>query len=230
MNGMRGPKVGCVVPAYDAAPTLGSVVLTLRSALPLATVIVVDDGSTDGTELRAREIADETVRFPRNRGKGAALRAGFAAALAHGCDAMVTVDADGQHDARWAPALLAALDDADLAIGARDRSARVMPLGRRITNGLSAVAVARCIGQPVADAQCGFRALRASILNDVAPVGDRYEYETEFLILAARRGCRVRFVPVPTRYPSDVPSRYRPVRDSARIVAALWRFGRGVSG
>jgi len=219
--------VACIVPALDAAPTLASVVGGLRKALPDAMIVVVDDGSRDGTGQVARSVADETVRFPRNRGKGAALRAGFAVALDRGCDAVLTVDADGQHDAARAPALLAALDGADLAIGARSRSTGVMPLGRRITNRLSAAAVARCIGQPVADAQSGFRALRGSLLRHIAPRGDRYEFETELLIMAARRGFRVAFVPIPTRYPSTVPSRFRTVRDSARIVSTLWRFGRG---
>lgn len=224
---MSGPTIACVVPALDAAPTLADVVHGLREALPRATVVVVDDGSADGTDRVARAVADETVRFARNRGKGAALRAGFAIALDRGCDVVLTVDADGQHDPGHAPALLDALDGAEVAIGARERQAGVMPLGRRITNRLSAAAVAHCIGQPVADAQSGFRAMRASVLADVAPRGDRYEFETEFLIMAARRGFRVTFVPIPTRYRSMVPSRFRPIRDSVRIVTTLYRFGRG---
>lgn len=221
------PSVACVIPALNAAPTLGTVVAGLRRAVPGAFVVVVDDGSVDDTHAVAARAADGTVRFPRNRGKGAALRVGFSKAREQGADVVVTVDADGQHDPAFAPALIVALGSADLVVGARDRRSGEMPFGRRLTNQLSAAAVARCIGRPVADAQSGFRAMRADILSDVSPRGDRYEFETEFLIIAAQRGHRVVFVPVPTSYPALVPSQFRSVRDSARIIGTLWRFSVG---
>lgn len=227
---MNAPRIACIVPAFNAVPAIPSVLSGLRSAVPEATIIVVDDGSTDGTERVVHGIADTTVRFARNLGKGAALRAGFASALSQGCDTLLTVDADGQHDPRFAPDLIEALRTADLAIGARSRTPDEMPLGRRITNRLSAAAVGRCIRQPVADAQSGFRALRADLARDVRPRGDRYEFETELLIIAGRRGYRISFVPVPTRYPGTIPSRFRPVRDSARIVETIWRFSRKAEG
>lgn len=226
---MTGHGVTCVVPALDAEPTIATVIVGIREALPRATVIVVDDGSSDGTSIAAQSIADVTLRFPVNRGKGAALRAGFALAREQGCTTLVTVDADGQHDPRFAPQLVAALASADLAIGARRRAAGEMPFGRRVTNRLSAAAVARCIGQPVADAQSGFRAIRAALASDVKPPGDRYEFETQLLILAARRGYRVAFVPIPTSYPRTVPSQFRAVRDSARIIETIWRYRRGAA-
>lgn len=224
------PRVACVIPALNASPTLGAVVAGLRDALPAAFVAVIDDGSSDETHAVATRVADAVHRFHLNRGKGAALREGFVMALREGADAIVTVDADGQHDPAFAPALVDALSGADVAIGARDRRSREMPAGRRLTNTLSAAAVAHCIGHPVADAQSGFRALRACVVSDIRPRGDRYEFETELLILAGRRGYRIAYVPVPTRYPGTVPSRFRPVRDSARIVGTLWRFGMGARG
>jgi hypothetical protein len=102
-----------------------------------------------------------------------------------------------------------------------------MPAGRRLTNRLSAAVVAHCIGREVADAQSGFRAMRSHLIDQVRPRGDRYEFETEFLILAGRLGARITFVPIPTIYAANVPSHFRPVRDSARIVTTLWRFGMG---
>ncbi|HUQ79549.1 MAG TPA: glycosyltransferase family 2 protein [Gemmatimonadaceae bacterium] len=226
---MTQPRVACVIPSLNAAPTLAGVVDGLRRALPESRVIVIDDGSTDDTHVVAARVADFVVRFPRNRGKGAALRAGFAAAGAGGANRLLTVDADGQHDPERAPALISALDAADIVIGARDRRSSAMPAARRLTNRLSAAAVGRCIGRPVADAQSGYRAIRAHVISAVAPRGDRYEFETEFLILAARQGFQITFVPVPTRYPQLVPSQFRLVRDSARIVGTLWRFGIGAA-
>jgi glycosyltransferase involved in cell wall biosynthesis len=216
-----------VVPALNAAPTVAGVVCGLRVSLPDAFVIVIDDGSSDETHAVARGVADTTLRLARNRGKGAALRAGFGIAAERGADVVVTIDADGQHDARYAPALVDALANADLAIGARDRRSGRMPVGRRLTNRLSAAAVSHCIGRTVDDAQSGFRAIRSHVIAAIRPPGDRYEFETEFLILAGRLGARITFVPIPTVYTTPVASQFRPVRDSMRIVTTLWRFGMG---
>lgn len=223
---MRGKRVACVVPAFNAEPTIATVVAGLRAVIPTAFITVVDDGSGDGTYGTARRLADVTVRLGRNHGKGVALRAGFQVAVEHRADVVVTIDADGQHDPGYVPALVESLSHADIAIGARERGGS-MPVGRRLTNRLSAAAVARCIGRDVADAQSGFRAMRSYLLAEVRPRGDRYEFEIEFLILAARLGARLTFVPIPTIYAASIPSYFRPVRDSARIVTTLWRFGMG---
>ena len=217
-------RVSCVIPALNAAPALGTVISGLYAALSDPTIIVVDDGSHDDTYAVARRAATAAIRFQRNRGKGVALRAGFEVALANDSDVVVTIDADGQHDPVFAPALVDATGAADLVIGARDRRGSSMPAGRRLTNYLSAAAVGRCIGQPVADAQSGYRAIRADVVRSIDARGDRYEYETEFLVRAARRGYLVGFVPIPTRYDGVVPSQFRAVRDSARIIGTLWRF------
>jgi glycosyltransferase involved in cell wall biosynthesis len=219
--------VACVIPALNAAPTRPGVIAGLRQSLPGSHIAVIDDGSMDGTHTVAEPIVDETIRFTRNRGKGAALRAGFRAALDRGSDVVLTIDADGQHEPVFAPALVDALRTADLAIGARDRRSVDMPAGRRLTNRMSAAAVSRSIGRTVDDAQSGYSAVRAAVLPFISPRGDRYEFETEFLILAGRRGYHIAYVPISTRYPAIVPSQFRPVRDSARIIGALWRFSVG---
>jgi glycosyltransferase involved in cell wall biosynthesis len=224
---VKDPKVACVIPALNAAPTVGNVITGLRASLDSPFIIVIDDGSSDDTGAVARTDADATLRFRRNRGKGAALRAGFELALEQTADVVLTIDADGQHDPRVAPTLVEAVGGADLIIGARDRSVAAMPAGRRLTNRLSAAAVAKCIRREVADAQSGFRAMRAQVAGEVKPRGDRYEFETEFLILAAHAGYRIGFVPIPTIYGTQVGSHFRTVRDSARIVGTLWRFGVG---
>ncbi|MFL5578899.1 MAG: glycosyltransferase family 2 protein [Gemmatimonadaceae bacterium] len=217
-------RVACVLPALDAAATLPLVAAGLRRAVPGATLVAVDDGSTDGTRAAAEACCDVVLAFPRNRGKGAALRAGTEAALARGAAAVLTVDTDGQHDPDYAPRLLAALEGADVVVGARSRRAGDMPLRRRVTNALSSAAVSRFAGCEVADAQSGYRAIRAEVLRAVRPAGDRYEYESQFLILAARHGFRIACVPVPTIY--GAPSHFDELRDAARVVAAIWRLRR----
>lgn len=220
-------NVACVIPAYDAAATLPAVIGAVRAALPAAAVVGVDDGSTDGSAAVLDALADRTVRLPTNRGKGAALRAGIAEARTLGAGAVLTVDADGQHDPSLAPRLLAALAGADLVVGARARSGP-MPLGRRVTNYLSSAAVQAIAGVSVTDAQSGFRAIRMALLDAVPAAGDRYEWETDLLLRAARGGWRIAAVPVPTVY--GPASHFRLVRDAARVVHTFWRHAAGTTG
>jgi glycosyltransferase involved in cell wall biosynthesis len=172
---------------------------------------------------------DEVISFARTRGKGAALRAGFAAALSTDCDVVLSLDADGQHDPLYAPALVAALEGADVVIGSRDVGASAMPIHRRMTNALSNVAVAACSGVRLPDTQSGYRAARAAVVREVLPTGDRYEFEIEFLLLAARRGFRFATVSVPSIYPQGGTSHFRLGRDAARIVCTFWRHRGGAA-
>ena len=210
-----------MIPAYDAAATLEAVVSGLRVALPDALLIVVDDGSSDATHDVASACCDRAVHFRANRGKGAALRAGFDVAHSECARAVLTIDADGQHDPARAPELLAALADADIVIGTRARTRGAMPLGRRVTNALASAAVGAIVGVSVPDAQSGYRAIRREVLADVRASGDRYEYETEFLIAAVRAGYRIGSVGVPTTY--GAPSHFRAWGDSMRVMRAIWR-------
>jgi glycosyltransferase involved in cell wall biosynthesis len=217
--------VACVIPALDAAGSLGAVVRGLRVSVPEAVLIGVDDGSTDATRRIIADTCDHAVVLDRNRGKGAALRAGFAEAVQLGCDAIVALDADGQHDPAYAPRLLAALADADIVVGARRRSEGGMPLRRRVTNALSVAAARRLTGYELTDLQSGYRAMRSAVLHTVHARGDRYEFETDFLLRAARAGFRITAVPIPTIY--GPPSHFREMRDGLRVVATFCRHACG---
>jgi glycosyltransferase involved in cell wall biosynthesis len=216
--------VVCVIPAYRAERTLPGVLHTLRASLPNARIIVVDDGSPDDTGAIAKNFADWTIRLRANQGKGAALRAGFEEVLRANEDVVLTLDADGQHDPAYASALLAALDGFDVVIGERVRAGSPMPLRRRMTNAMASAAIARVAGVRLQDTQSGFRAIRRAVLQRVRARGDRYEFETDFLIRAARAGFRVRNATVPTVY--GAVSHFRAVSDSARIVRTIWEHRR----
>jgi glycosyltransferase involved in cell wall biosynthesis len=213
-------RVACVIPAYRAAHTLAQVVQRLRDALPDARVIVVDDGSPDATAAIAEGLADCTIRLPDNRGKGAALRVGFAYALRLDDEIVLTLDADGQHDPSYAPVLLAALDGYDVVIGRRVRAGSSMPLRRRMTNAMASMAIERIAGIRLDDTQSGFRAIRRRVLERVDARGDRYEFETDFLIRAGQAGFRVRNTAIPTLY--GPTSHFRGMSDSARIARTIW--------
>jgi glycosyltransferase involved in cell wall biosynthesis len=199
----------------------------LRTSLPAARIIVVDDGSSDATAAIATTLADWTIRWPGNRGKGAALRAGFEEALRAGDDIVLTIDADGQHDPAYASTLITALDGFDVVIGERVRAGSSMPLRRRMTNAMASAAIARVAGVRLRDTQSGFRAIRRAVLERIRARGDRYEFETDFLIRAAQAGFRVRNATVPTLYGSV--SHFRGMSDSARIVRTIWTHRRSTS-
>jgi glycosyltransferase involved in cell wall biosynthesis len=215
-----------VIPALNAAETLPGVLDVLRIVLPDATFVGIDDGSTDGTGSIMRATCERAIRFPLNLGKGAALRAGFDGALALGAERVLTIDADGQHDPSFAPRLLEALTDADIVVGARTRVGSRMPLHRRLTNALSSAAINAVTRCALPDTQSGYRAIRRGVLEAVQANGDRYEFETDFIIRAARQGFRIVSTPVPTIYGSS--SYFRECRDSFRVVAAIWRHREGI--
>ena len=215
-----------IVPAYNAEPSLAKVVKDVRRNLPGAWIIGVDDGSTDGSRQLLRTVADETIEFDQNRGKGAALRAGFDAALRKGAAGVLTIDSDGQHDAAFAPAIVGALDRADIVIGTRDLSGKAVPRHRRIANMISSAATRAVSGGKVRDSQSGYRAMKADVLRKVHGEGDRYEFETDFIIRAARAGFTTVNVPISTIYGS--PSYFREFRDAWLVIKVLWRHRAGV--
>jgi glycosyltransferase involved in cell wall biosynthesis len=214
-----------VIPAYQAGATLASVIGGVRAQLPRAGIAVVNDGSTDDTARVAEQAGAAVISHAVNRGKGAALRSGIAHALETGVQTIVTMDADGQHDPVALPALIAELTHVDVVVGARTRAGSRMPPHRRFTNSASSAAVSHIAGMPITDAQSGFRAFSRAVAERVQPSGDGYEFETEFLVLAARAGFRISSVPVPTIYAAG--SHFKLWRDGARVVRTIWSLRRG---
>jgi glycosyltransferase involved in cell wall biosynthesis len=188
----------------------------------------VDDGSTDATSAEGRETGATLLVHPRNRGKGAALATGIAAALEGGAGVIVTLDADGQHLPEEIPRLAAPVlaGEADLALGARVRTG-AMPWGRRCTNWLSAALASRIGGVAIPDAQSGFRALSRGVAQAVRPGEQGYDFETAFLLAALARGFRVGFVSVSTVY-AGRPSHFRHWADTWRQARVFTRYGRAI--
>ncbi len=227
-------KVAAIVPAYDAARTVAQVVAGLLPAFGHDGVLVVDDGSSDATAFEAQGAGAEVISLPRNRGKGAALRAGFEAALARGFDAAVTVDADGQHPPEEA-ARLRSVGPADaLVLGIRDLDGAGAPKANRISNGISNFFLSMFAGRLLCDTQCGLRRypLRATLDLGASDVG--YAFEAEIILRAIAGHVPLFEVPVRVVYPPEEErlTHFDSVRDPARIVArvvtTLWRT-RGLS-
>ena len=222
---MNGPVV-VVMPAFNAEKTLTPVVKGLRKSLPDAYIVGINDGSADGTGALLRSVCDRTIEFPANRGKGAALRAGFAAALERNCEAVLTIDSDGQHDPAFSPSILEALDRYHIAIGTRDLTGEQMPKHRRVANFLSSAATRLVSGGAVSDSQSGFRGIRREVLDEVHAEGDRYEFETDFIIRAAHAGFTITNVPISTIY--GPRSYFREFSDAMRVIGVLWGHRSGV--
>ena len=207
-----------VVPAHDEATTVGDVVRRARRHAP---VIVVDDGSTDGTAQAAALAGADVCRHRRRCGKAEALRTGVAAARARGATHVVTLDADGQHDSDDVPALLAAAAPRTLVVGARLYGDAALPPGRAEAIVVAGFFVNWASGLRLIDTQSGFRVYPLEIFDEVSAHHGGFVFETEVLLAAAGHGWTIREVPVRALPRVAARSRFRPVVDGIAIGAHL---------
>lgn len=217
--------IAALVPAYQAGTTVGSVVAGTRAFLER--VLVVDDGSADATEAAARAAGAEVVRHARNAGKGAALRTGLEALARAGVRRALTLDADGQHLPGQIPVLLAA-SDADpeaIVVGIRRKAGHEIRRMNRVANWLADRLLRLVARQALPDTQSGFRVYPVAATLALGARASHYDFETEVLLRAARRGMRIVGVPVDVYYPpvAERISHYRPARDTLRIVRTVLR-------
>lgn len=220
-------KLVAVIPAYNEAATIRDV--AVRTLSFIRDVIVVDDGSSDGTAAETRDLGVTLVSNPRNLGKGASLARGFAIALAEGADAVVTLDGDAQHRPEDIPRLVdtARAHPDRIIVGARVWDRDAVPPLRYFGNRFANFWVAWAAGFPVADSQSGFRLYPAALLREVnVNPRARFAFESEILIEAGRAGVRTAAVPIAALYPLDArASHYRPAADTARIVRMIaWKL------
>jgi len=204
-----------LIPCLDEAASIAAVIPAVKSFLP--NVLVVDDGSTDGTGDVAREAGATVLRHHQALGKGTALRTGWDAALERGFEWTLCLDGDGQHAAADIPKLLArgARGDVALVVGERMHAPNTMPLVRRITNRFMSWQLSRLAGVRLTDTQCGFRLLHLPSLARLQVTSDCFEIESEVLIQFARARFGIAFVPIQVIY-GDERSKIRPLRDTLR--------------
>jgi glycosyltransferase involved in cell wall biosynthesis len=216
-----------LIPAYREGPRIAPVVASAREHLP---VVVIDDGSDDDTAAVADVAGATVLRQVPNAGKGAALRAGFRHALDGGAAAVITLDADGQHDPAQIPAFLAAFAASrpELIIGQRDLSR--MPPVRRLSNTLGGAVLALALGRSVPDNQSGYRLIGRTLMRALLDSDESgFEFEVEMIARCIALGLPMSSVPIRTIY-DGAPSHIRPVhhlREFARVTRKARRIARG---
>lgn len=197
-----------LIPAYNEAERIAPVIVATRQYLP---VLVVDDGSADDTARLAEDAGATVLRQVPNQGKGAALRAGFHWALEQGYEAVVMLDADGQHDPAEIPLFLESWRErgSDLVVGQRDF--RQMPFPRNISNRLGTWLFSWALGQYAPDNQSGYRLLSRRLIEATLESREHgFEFEVEMIVTCVLNGYRLDWVPIRTIY-SGEKSHIRPV-------------------
>ena len=209
-----------MIPFYNESTTIKKIIEDTLGYVEL--VIAVNDGSTDDSVSQI--FLDENVIVlseRENRGKGFALRKGFSKAVELGCDAVITLDADLQHDPGSIPALLTGLASFDLVLGNRLKDLSEMPFQRVMSNKLCSFLLSKKTGMKIIDSQCGFRAFSLKVLQKVHTRSNGYEAESEIIILAARAGFKIGFVEVPTIYGNE-KSKMNPVKAVFGFIKVLF--------
>ncbi|MCF7762982.1 MAG: glycosyltransferase family 2 protein [Verrucomicrobia bacterium] len=223
------PQCIAVIPCHNEATSIAAVVTSVRQYL--GAVLVVDDGSSDDTALRATQSGAEVLRMPQCQGKGASLRQGFRKALSMGFWNALTLDGDGQHLATDIPGFLKirAGSQAGLIVGNRMGCPTPMPFLRRVTNRFMSRTLSLATGKQIPDTQCGFRMIQLENAFIERLSANRYEAESDQILAAMELDWDISFVPATCVYGTEA-SGIRPFPDTVRwlkwLFAARHRLSR----
>ena len=212
-----------IIPAYSEGRFIAQVA---RHALQyVKAVLVIDDGSSDCTASEAAAAGAKVIRHSTNLGKGAALKTGLKYAARDDVAFFLFLDGDGQHDPSDIPAFFEAINrsQAQLIVGNRMNNLTSMPLVRRWTNQFMSWQIGKICKMTLPDSQCGFRLVRKELLPVLLAVKDRFEFESESIILAVHQGFRIGFVPIRTIYTNE-RSKIRPFRDTIRYIRLMNKY------
>lgn len=218
-------RILALIPAYNEGTRVTEVVRGANAVMP---VLVVNDGSTDDTAVYAEHAGAIVLNQIPNQGKGAALRAGFRWALELGYEAVITLDADGQHDPAELPAFLAAYNDqrADLVIG--ERNFTQMPFPRNLSNTIGRWLFSWALGQPIRDNQSGYRLLSRRMMEATLNSTEQgFEFEVEMIVTCVQRGYTLAGVPIRTIYGTET-SHIKPVQQTIHFMRVVWQTWRRV--
>ncbi len=215
-------KAVIVIPAFNEATTVGTVVANVRRALPTIDVVVIDDGSTDGTGAAATAAGARVITHPYNKGNGAAAKTALREINA---EHLVIIDADGQHPPEMIPRMLDALKSHDLVIGART-SASASSIQRRFANWVFCTLAGVMSGREIPDLTSGFRAInRLKALEFIHLYPNGFSFPTTTTLSFLSTGYSVKFMPIESASrPAHTQSHIRPLRDGLRFLLIIVRI------
>lgn len=222
---MKTEEIFALIPAYNADAFVGDVIRRARQHVP---VIAVNDGSRDNTLPKLMASGATVFDQQPNQGKGAALKRGFREALTMRASAVITLDADGQHDPDEIPMFLARFREtgADLIIGEREFSE--MPLVRRVSNSIGRRAFSWAIGRHVPDNQSGYRLLSRRLMEALLQSSEHgFEFEMDMIVTCVKRGWPIEGVPIRTIYGDEV-SNIKPVQHVVHFFRMVTQARRAV--
>lgn len=212
-----------IIPCHNEEATIGSIVLKTKRFVNQ--VLVVDDGSDDETKKIAKEAGATVISQKKNKGKGAAIRAGFRYAIENDYDYVVTIDGDGQHNPHEIPALLHNVinNGHDISIGYRVGHDTEMPSWRRVGKRVLDYTTSMGTGGFVTDSQCGFRAFNRKAFESISPKlkGDAFSVESEQLIKAHQLGLKVANTNVTCKYKDLETSAKNPATHGLSVLGSI---------
>lgn len=226
---MKLTNSAILIPAYNAAQTIKAVINSVQPYFNR--IIVVNDGSEDNTGKIALDAGSEVLEHAWNRGKGAALRTGFDYLLRDNCKWIMTMDADGQHNAADIPNLVNLMNNQNkkekkyntipwgIIIGSRFTSHNKIPSYRYYPNKVGKIILTKITGKDLKDTQSGFRIYRSELLKHLSLKSNRFELETEIIFKTIKMGYGIHFVPIQVIYPENERQKtnFRPIVDTYRI-------------
>lgn len=214
-------KVCAVIPFYNEKDFILKVVEDTLNFVD--EIIAVNDGSIDGSEkLIAEKNNVSVLTFVSNKGKGSALQSGFDEAVKRGFEIIVTLDGDAQHNPKFIPEIISSLKYFDIVIGTRLSDTSSMPFQRILSNRITSFLLSIKTKQKILDSQCGFRAYKKVVVENVRTKSTGYEAESEILIYAARKGYKIGFIDIPTIYGNE-KSKMNPKQAILGFVKVLFK-------
>lgn len=214
---MNPMNIFIVIPTYNEVKTIGSIVRKLRDRG--FRVVVVDDGSKDNTIVEANRYDAELIVHSENEGKGRCIREGLEYSLEEGCDAVITMDGDGQHDLREIDKFIEEYNKSgsDIVLGNRMRNPEKMPFIRRCTNVFMSFVISRILERRIDDSQCGYRLLSRRAIEKMSLRTAKYEIESEMLLEAKRHNLAISSVKINSIYRGEA-SQINPFFDTVRFI------------
>jgi len=214
-------KTCVIIPTFNEAKNIAEIIKQLRAQN--LDVLVIDDGSCDGTHIIAEKHGAKVIRNTKNEGKGASLIKGFNHALSLDFHAVITMDGDGQHLVEDIPYFirLAQYSNSGIIIGNRMHKPKSMPWHRFLTNKGMSWFISSITKQHIPDSQCGFRLIKREVLEKMDLKTRKYEIESEVLIKGARLGYKIEAVSIKTIYTGQ-KSQINPLIDTLRFIRFAW--------